>query len=84
MTRSEVFENLEKHSDAIKRFGVTRLGLFGSASRNEALETIDLDFLVELEAATFDNYMDLKILHGRPVRLQNRSRLEGHDQTAIA
>ena len=60
MTRSEVFENLEKHRDEIKRFGVTRLGLFGSASRNEALAMSDLDFLVELEPATFDNYMDLK------------------------
>jgi len=39
---------------------VNRLGLFGSASRNEATAASDLDFLVDLEPATFDNYMDLK------------------------
>jgi uncharacterized protein len=33
--------------------------LFGSAARGEATEGSDLDFLVELEKKTFDNYMDL-------------------------
>ena len=37
-----------------------RLGLFGSAARGEATDSSDLDFLVELEKKTFDNYMDLK------------------------
>jgi len=59
MTRSQVFKKLEEHRDAVKRFGVTRLGLFGSASRDIATTTSDLDFLVELEPETFDNYMDL-------------------------
>jgi len=60
MTRSQVFKKLEEHRDTIRRFGVRRLGLFGSASRDTATTTSDLDFLVELEPATFDNYMDLK------------------------
>ena len=39
---------------------VRSLSLFGSAVREEASEGSDLDFVVELEELTFDNYMDLK------------------------
>lgn len=62
MTRVQVFQKLAEHRDAVKRCGVKRIGLFGSASRDEAAESSDLDFLVDLEPATFDNYMDLKFL----------------------
>ena len=34
--------------------------MFGSAARNEATEGSDLDFLVEFDRKTFDNYMGLK------------------------
>ena len=37
-----------------------RLALFGSAVRNEAKPTSDLDFVVDFEKKTFDSYMDLK------------------------
>ncbi len=47
--------------------------MFGSAARNEASDTSDLDFLVEFDRKSFDNYMDLKFfledLLGRPVDL---------------
>jgi hypothetical protein len=62
MTRDpeQILRIIEAHRDKIKGFGVRRLGLFGSAARGEAAEGSDLDFLVELEKKTFDNYMDLK------------------------
>jgi uncharacterized protein len=59
-TAQEIFDAIELHRDAIKKFGVRRLGLFGSCARGENQETSDLDFLVDLEIKTFDNYMDLK------------------------
>ena len=47
--------------------------MFGSAARNEASDASDLDFLVEFDRKSFDNYMDLKFyleeLIGRPVDL---------------
>jgi uncharacterized protein len=58
--RETVLQKLEENRDAIRGFGVKRLGLFGSAARGEATEGSDLDFLVELENETFDAYMDLK------------------------
>jgi predicted nucleotidyltransferase len=56
----QILKMIEANREEIKGFGVRRLGLFGSAARGEATETSDLDFLVELEKKTFDNYMDLK------------------------
>jgi len=49
------------------------LGIFGSYARGEQTEASDMDFLVEFERATFDNYFDLKFfledLFGRKVDL---------------
>jgi predicted nucleotidyltransferase len=72
-TRDEVLQLLAHNRDRIRSFGVRSLALFGSAVRNEATEASDLDFLVEFDRKTFDNYMDLKFfledLLGRPVDL---------------
>ena len=56
-----------------KKFGVRKIGIFGSAARSEAGPDSDIDVLVELEDPTFDRYMDLKFfledLFGRPCDL---------------
>jgi predicted nucleotidyltransferase len=57
---NEIFRILDENRDAIKAYGVRRLGLFGSYARGENTETSDLDFIVEFEKKTFDAYMDLK------------------------
>ena len=59
-TAQEILDIVELHRDAIKQFGVRRLGLFGSHTRGEGKDSSDLDFLVDLEHHTFDSYMDLK------------------------
>lgn len=59
-SQNEIFKTIVEHRDEITRFGVRRLGLFGSAVRGEATQESDLDFLVELEIKSFDAYMDLK------------------------
>jgi len=69
----EILKVIEENREKIKGFGVTSLGLFGSAVRGEAKDTSDLDFVVEMENVTFDSYMDLKEfleeLFGYPVDL---------------
>jgi predicted nucleotidyltransferase len=60
--RAEVFKTLEVNCEALRRLGVKRLGLFGSAARGEAGAASDLDFVVEFEHKSFDAYMDAKIL----------------------
>jgi uncharacterized protein len=70
--------------DLCRRYGVTRLDVFGSAARdrdfNEA--TSDFDFLVEFEAPSddLDRYLDLRdaleSLLGRSVDLVDRKEIE--------
>lgn len=56
-----------------ERFGVKRIGVFGSAARGEAGPESDVDVLVEFEDPAFDRYMELKFyledLFGRPCDL---------------
>jgi len=59
-TKDQVIAELERHAQAMRRLGVRRLGLFGSAARGKAKSSSDLDFLVELDRETFDAYMDVK------------------------
>ncbi len=73
MNREEILRKLAENRETIRGFGVRRLGIFGSYARGEQGETSDMDFLVEFEQATFDNYFDLKFfledLFGREVDL---------------
>lgn len=70
-TRETILGRLAENREALRRLGVRRLGLFGSAARGD--EARDLDFLLELDVKTFDAYMDVKLfledLFGRPVDL---------------
>lgn len=73
VTRQTILDVLRENWGAIRRFGVLRLGLFGSCVRNAAKRHSDIDFVVEFERKSFDAYMDLKFfledLFGRDVDL---------------
>ncbi|MBI5248975.1 MAG: nucleotidyltransferase family protein [Desulfomonile tiedjei] len=73
MSRDEILKRLEENRETIRGFGVCRIGIFGSYARGEQKEGSDMDFLVDFESATFDNYFDLKFflenLFGRTVDL---------------
>ncbi|MEC4803163.1 MAG: nucleotidyltransferase family protein [Jaaginema sp. PMC 1079.18] len=55
-----VLSTLKDHQTTLRSFNIKSLALFGSVARNQATADSDLDFLVEFEEVTFDNYMDLK------------------------
>ena len=61
-TCKQILDVVRSHRQELRQLGVRRLGLFGSAARGEATDASDLDFLVELERKTFDNYMGVKEL----------------------
>ena len=48
--------------EEIRRFGVKRIGVFGSYVRGEQRKESDIDILVEFEEgkATLENFLDLK------------------------
>ncbi len=60
-TKQDVIKLLKTYQDELKKFGVSRLGLFGSFVRNTAKNEGDVDVLVIFEASqkTFDNFMNL-------------------------
>lgn len=69
-------ETLRRHEAFIKtKFGVRKIGVFGSFARGEERADSDIDVLVDFAegAKTFDNFMELKFyleeLFGRRVDL---------------
>ena len=61
MDKGEVIRILREHREDLRRFGVARLGLFGSFVRGTAQATSDIDLLVEFkpEQKTLDRFMAL-------------------------
>jgi len=71
-----VVGSLREQENTIKqKFGVQRIGVFGSFARGEETDKSDIDVLVDFVPGkkTFDNFMDLKYfleeLFGRKVDL---------------
>jgi len=69
-----IIETLRRHEKEIKkRYGVKRIGVFGSYVRGEEREKSDIDILVEFDEPTFDNFINLFLylekLFGRKVDL---------------
>jgi uncharacterized protein len=62
MKRDDILKCMgECRREISDRFSVERVGLFGSAARNELRNDSDVDALVSLRgAATFDGYMGLQ------------------------
>ncbi len=60
---SKVFikQTLVENRKTLRKYGVKRIGLFGSYVRGTATAGSDIDFLVELERLTFDDYMGLAV-----------------------
>ncbi len=70
----------EHKADIKRRFGVKRIGLFGSCARGEEREDSDVDVIVEFEDPNFDDFMDLAAyledLFDRPVDILTRNGLK--------
>jgi len=62
LTEEEILEKIEENRERIRKYGVKRIGVFGSFVRGDQGSKSDIDILVEFEEGkkTFDNYMDLK------------------------
>ncbi len=58
-TALEIISTLKKQRNILRKYKVKRIGLYGSYVRGEQRKRSDIDFLVEFEEATFDNFMDL-------------------------
>lgn len=61
LNKKIIYDELQKHKLTLEKYGVKKIGLFGSFVRDEATDQSDIDFLVdfEKEKKTFRNIMDL-------------------------
>ena len=62
LTKNDVVKTIQGNIEEIKKYGVKRIGIFGSFARATQNNKSDIDILVEFEKGEkiFDNYMELK------------------------
>ena len=61
LTKAFIKQTLVDNQKTLRKYGVKRIGLFGSYVRGTATAASDIDFLVELERLTFRDYMGLAV-----------------------
>lgn len=73
MNKKIIIKKIEESLPQLKKYSVTKIGLFGSALTGKMNKNSDLDFLVDFNEPNFDNYMDLKFflekIFNKPVDL---------------
>jgi len=62
LNKKQILELMHDKQKEIERYGVKKIGLFGSYLKSRHKRDSDIDILVEFRRGekTFDNYMDLK------------------------
>jgi uncharacterized protein len=80
LTRARILKTLRDHDEALKRYSVKQIGLFGSYARGQQKRGSDIDLLVDFEKPTYDNFYDLIVylekLFGRKVQVLTPVALE--------
>jgi hypothetical protein len=58
--RAEILNKLKLSKSELIKFGVVRIGLFGSVNRNESNKESDVDILIDFrsESETYENYIN--------------------------
>ena len=57
-----IIKKIEENKNAFQKWGVKKIGLFGSFLKGNPTKKSDIDVLVVLEKPGFDNYMELKLM----------------------
>ncbi len=80
LTQAQILKALREHDEQLKEFSVRRIGLFGSYAKGGETDESDIDFLVEFEKPTYDNFYNLieylECLFGKRVEVLTPSALE--------
>lgn len=84
LNKDKIYETLDQHREALKKYGVERIGLFGSFLHGDNTESSDIDFLVDIEKGkkTLTNLVQLgdylEGLFGRKVDIVTPQGLSPH------
>lgn len=60
MEKADILSKLKRSKSELNKFGVTRIGLFGSVIRDQSNSESDIDILIHFNSdlETFENYMN--------------------------
>ncbi|HEC92255.1 MAG TPA: nucleotidyltransferase [Candidatus Atribacteria bacterium] len=89
LSKEKIFKIIRQHRRELKRYGVKRIGLFGSFVRGENKKESDIDIIVEFEKGrkNFDNFMNtvflLEKLFGRDVDILTPESINKHLKSYI-
>jgi predicted nucleotidyltransferase len=87
--KDSLIDRLKANEHIVLSYGVERIGIFGSFSRNNVNENSDVDFYVEFKEGnkTFDNFMSLAFfleeLTGRHIELITPNSLSHYFEAEI-
>ena len=61
LNKNEILSILRKNKSQLRKFGIVKIGLFGSYIRGENNKESDVDILIEFEVGkkTYDNFIQL-------------------------
>lgn len=62
LTSKKIIEMIKKEKDKLKEKGVKKIGLFGSYAKDSQKQASDIDFLVEFEKISSNNFFGLLFL----------------------
>lgn len=62
LNSKKILSEIEKNSKHIRKYGVKKIGLFGSFLKGKQKKNSDVDILVHFNKISFDNYIQLKFL----------------------
>ncbi len=86
-SRDDVVTKIKANRQALKRYGVKSLALFGSTARNKMRKGSDVDILVQFDKSTWTNYIGLKFylqdLLGREIDLVTPKAIKPATRTSI-
>ena len=87
LTSQKIIDMLKFHKDTLIKYGVKRIGLFGSYARGDQKKNSDMDFLVEFDKPVFENFMDLAFylenLFGKKVELITNGNISPYIQPYV-
>lgn len=73
LTGRQILKALQNDQALLRKYSVKRIGLFGSYAKGSPKHKSDIDFLVEFEHSTYDNFLglirELEKLFGRKVEV---------------
>lgn len=58
----KIIKELEENKKHIRKYGVKKIGLFGSFLKKKQRRESDIDIIVSFDNVNFDNYIELKFL----------------------